>query len=166
MPDEESDQLEGGRLSASHAPFSQQFPGLAPPADATPATPDRRRALSMVPAARVGLVASQRPADVLPIVGWTTFDEFYEPVPVSNATWIAAILRSWEDRFAATLLNVGPRTQIRLLVRRPPQTPEAAQRIAAEHYAFADGCGDGQLRDISGIASRLVNAPIWTFWWD
>ncbi len=165
MPDEESDRWEGGRLSAMHAPFSQQFPGLAAPTGTTSSTPERRRALSTVPPARVGLVAAQRPADVLPIVGWTTFDELYQPVAVSNATWIAAILRSWEDRFGATLLNVGPRAEIRLLVGRPPETLVAAQRIAAEHYAFADRFTDRGLRDIPGIAAALIDASIWTFWW-
>ena len=75
------------------------------------------------------------------------------------------MLRSWEDRFGARLLDIGF-AEIRLLVDRPPRSLEAAQRIAAEHFAFCDECGGQGLRDISSIAVSLVNAPIWTFWWD
>jgi hypothetical protein len=52
-----------------------------------------------------------------------------------------------------------------VFVERPPRTLRAAQRIAAEQAVLADECAGGA-RDIPGIAERLVNAPIWTFWWD
>jgi hypothetical protein len=73
-------------------------------------------------------------------------------------------LRSWEDRFGACLIDVGF-AEIRLLVERPPRTLAAAQRIAAEHYVLADRSGEG-LQAVSRIAASLVNAPIWSFWWD
>jgi uncharacterized protein DUF4253 len=73
-------------------------------------------------------------------------------------------LRSWEDRFGARLIEVGY-ADLRLLVERPPRSLEAAQRVAAEHVVLADECtGDGQT--IPCVAPRLVNGPIWTFWWD
>src|SRR5215469_17486737 len=59
-----------------------------------------------------------------------------------TASELAAVLRSWEDRFGVRLLEVGF-ADIRLLVSRPPQTLEAAQPIAAEHFAFADGAHQG-----------------------
>lgn len=40
---------------------------------------------------------------------------------------IAAVLRSWEDRFGAQLIQMGPDTTIKLLVERPPRTLENAQ---------------------------------------
>ena len=48
---------------------------------------------------------------------------------------------------------------------RPPQTLEAAQPIAAEHFAFADEAHGG-LRSVPRIARALVNNPFWDFWWD
>ncbi len=54
---------------------------------------------------------------------------------------------------------------IRLLVSRPPQTLQAAQPIAAEHFAFADEAHKGP-RWISEIARVIVNNPFWDFWWD
>jgi hypothetical protein len=49
--------------------------------------------------------------------------------------------------------------------RRSPPTLAAAQRIAAEHYAFSDEAHQG-LREIHEIARALVRNPFWDFWWD
>jgi uncharacterized protein DUF4253 len=76
---------------------------------------------------------------------------------------LTAVLRSWEDRFGAGLVDVGY-ADLCLLVERPPRTLESAQRIAGQ-VVLADEC-IGSFRNISNIAARLVNAPIWTFWWD
>jgi hypothetical protein len=151
-------------------PFTLQWPGLAAP-EPTPLTPaERQQALDVVlpqirlahratPAARIGLVPAGRPADVLPVIGWDGLvNRGQSLLPLT------AVLRSWEDRFGARLIDVGF-ADLRLLVERPPRTLKAAQRIAAEHVVLADECTDG-MRDLPNIAARLVNGPIWTFWWD
>ncbi len=107
----------------------------------------------------IGLVAAGRPADVLPVIGWGGL--------VSRGASLlplTAILRSWEDRFGARLAAVGE-ADLGLFVERPPRTLQAAQRIAAEQVVLADECAGGA-RGIPGIAERLVNAPVWTFWRD
>jgi len=143
---------------AMRAPFSIQFPGLAPPGDA-PLSPDQlHQTLDSLPAARIGLVPAPRPADVLPLIGWTPSDQ-------SDALPIAAVVRSWEERFGARLLRVGF-AEISLLVDRPPTSIEHAQRIAAEHFVFCDECAGQGLSDIPSIAANLLETPIWTFWWD
>jgi Domain of unknown function (DUF4253) len=48
---------------------------------------------------------------------------------------------------------------------RPPQTLEAAQPIAAEHFAFSDDAHKGP-RGVGWIARAIVNNPFWDFWWD
>ena len=80
---------------------------------------------------------------------------------------VPAVLRSWEDRFGARLLEIGF-AEIRLLVQRPPRSLEAAQRIAAEHYAFADECDEcGGVSYVAEITASLLNHPaVWQFWWD
>jgi hypothetical protein len=151
--------------------FTEEWPGLAPP-EHTPLTPaERRQALDVVlprirrangatPMARIGLVPADRPADVLPAVGWGgVADSMWE-----SLLTLTAVLRSWEDRFGARLIDVGY-ADLRLRVDRPPRTLEAAQRLAAEHAVLADDAIEGA-RGIPEIAARLVNAPIWTFWWD
>jgi hypothetical protein len=149
------------------APFTREWPGLAAP-QRTPLTPaERQQALDSVRlrirqahgAARIGLVAADRPADVLPVIGWGGLLNRGE-----SLLPLTALLRSWEDRFGARLIQVGY-DDLQLLVERPPRTLEAAQRIAAEHVVLADECIDAH-RDIPHIAASLVNTPIWTFWWD
>jgi hypothetical protein len=136
----------------------EPFPGLAPAEDRPLAHDRLREALGALPPARLALAVASRPADVLPLIGWEASDRFPDSPP------IAAVLRSWEDRFGARLLQVGF-ARLVLLVRRPPHSLETARWIAAEHIAFADECGLG-LTTVSDLATTLVDAPTWSFWWD
>ena len=68
------------------------------------------------------------------------------------------MLRSWEDRFGARLLQVGF-DEIRLLAERPPRTLQAALHVAAEHCAFGDECAGKGLRDIPGVAAERSVRP-------
>jgi Domain of unknown function (DUF4253) len=147
------------------------FPGLAPATGGSLSSAARAAALASIRSARIGLIAARRPADVLATVGWTCFDDpAYEDgirnAAATQAVWIGAILRSWENRFGARLLAIGPSAEIRLLVQRPPRTLELADKIAAEHSAFCDECAGQGLSTVREIAPALVDAPIWTFWWD
>jgi hypothetical protein len=96
---------------------------------------------------------------VLPRLGWQGACNSRTSVE------IAAVLRSWEDRFGARLLEVGL-DDIRLLVAWPPQTLEASWQLTAEHFAFSDEAGRMGLRGVTQIAPALVNNPFWDFWWD
>jgi hypothetical protein len=80
---------------------------------------------------------------------------------VPNGAAGRRVLRSWEDRFGARLLQVGF-AEIRLLAGRPARTIEAAQHVAAEHYAFRDECGTNDLCDVAGITASPLDSPIWT----
>ena len=62
------------------APFTGDFPGLAP-AERVPMTPaERERALDAVTQeARIGLVTAERPADVLAVIGWGGLDNRGNP---------------------------------------------------------------------------------------
>lgn len=155
-----SDEEDSDHLAAIRGPFSGQFPGLAPAEDTPLSMGQLVEVLRSLPAAPIGLVPARRAADVLPSVYWCGSDQFQTPLP------IAAVLRSWEARFGARLLTVGPGAQIQLLVERPPRATEAAQAVAAEHFAFCNECAGQGLRDIPGITASLVSAPTWTFWWD
>jgi hypothetical protein len=74
------------------------------------------------------------------------------------------VLRSWEDRFGARLLEVGF-ADVRLLVSSPPCTLEAALPIAAEHFAFSEEA-HGRPGAVDDIARAIVGNPFWDFWWD
>lgn len=148
--------------AAEIAPFTWQFPGLAAAEHTRLGEGELQRALGSLPPARIGLVPASRPADVLAVLHWVTTDQYPDPLPLS------AVLRSWEDRFGARLLEVGDAT-IKLFAERPPHDLEAAWHVAAEHYAFCDECAGhtGLARTtIPEIAPALVNSAIWSFWWD
>jgi Domain of unknown function (DUF4253) len=144
------------------SPFGRRFPGLAAAVQERATDAQLRNVLGSLSPARLGLVPAMRPADVLPLVGWFATDAF------ENALPFAAVLRSWEGRFGARLLRVGPSAEIQLLVERPPHTAETAQALAAEHFAFCDEwhAGDQGLTTVSEIANVVIGAPAWCFWWD
>jgi Domain of unknown function (DUF4253) len=150
---------EDEEFRAMLAPFGPGFPGLAP-AIAGEADPElTRRALRQYTrSARIGLVPARRPADVLAGLGWQG------AVNSRETADITAVLRSWEDRFGARLLEVGF-ADIRLFVDRPPRTLAAALPIAAEHMAFSEEAHSA-LRTIDEIARAIVGNPFWDFWWD
>jgi hypothetical protein len=158
--DEEEYHEGGEELQAMLGPSGPRFPGLAPAIGLEISAEVTRRALGQYTRdARIGLVPAARPADVLARLGWQG------ACNSRTAVQIAAVLRSWEDRFGAWLLEVGF-ADIRLLVTRPPQTRQAAGSIAAEHFAFSDEAGRTGLRGVTEIAPALVNNPFWDFWWD
>jgi hypothetical protein len=138
------------------------FPGLAPVTGGNLSSAARTAALRSLRPARIGLVAARRPADVLATVGWTCFDDPAYEDGIPNAVWIGAVLRSWEDRFGARLVAIGPRAEIRLLAQRPPRTLEAAAKIAQEHSAFCTECAGQGLRTVREIAPVLgaCSSPI------
>ncbi len=152
-------------LVQARAPFGKEFPGLAPAGD----TPLPARlldlAVSVQPPAHLGLVAARRPADVPAIVGWSVFG-VDEPGPGARSLEISTVLRSWETRYGARPLRIGNDAILQVLVERPPRTYDAARRVAAEHLAFADECNGRNGYSVTELGAALIDAPIWTFWWD
>jgi predicted DNA-binding WGR domain protein len=142
----------------SLAPFGNAFPGLADP------TPGERVAtIDPIVASltgRLGLVALNRPADILDAVGWMGAAN-YDGDPLDMTT----VLRSWERRFDAYVVGMGTDTLL-LAVGRPPRDLASATAIAAEHYAF---CPDNIQQGVGSVreyAESLVDAEVWPFWWD
>jgi hypothetical protein len=135
------------------------FPGLAPAVSQETGPELTRRALDQyTPPGRIALVPAARPADVLPRLGWNGARNH------RTSAELAAVLRSWEERFGARLLQVVS-DHIRLLVSGPPPTLPAAWPLAAEHFAFSDDAFRG-LRTVPDMAAALVNNPFWDFWRD
>ena len=156
-------------------PYGRRFPGLAPPEGASTSPDALRRVAGALPPAYLGLVPASRPADVPAAVGWSVFGtDFSGPDPLSadfylpgaRSLKIGAVLRSWEERYGARLLRLGADAIVQVLAERPPRTPDSATALAAEHYAFADEVGGTCAESVSAIAARLIDASVWTFWWD
>ncbi|AOS62735.1 DUF4253 domain-containing protein [Actinoalloteichus hymeniacidonis] len=153
-----------GSTDTSHLePFDSTFPGLAP-AGTSPRTAgevaDWYADLIASESARLGLVAAPRSADALAVIGWMG------PVNHSEHTApMAAVVRSWEDRFGARVVRIGFDT-LDLSVAAPPTTIEHAEQVAAEHWTFCPDNidqGPGTLRD---YAEEILGKNSWSFWWD
>jgi hypothetical protein len=149
------------------APCGRDWPGMAP-ASATRADPDRladryaksfRKAYRRV---RLGLVAADRGADALTVLGWSGPFNHTE-----DTAEISAVVRTWEDRFGARMVGIGLET-LYLSVAAPPADQEQALRVAAEHFAFCPG-NVWQGPDpctLADYAGRLIGRTDWSFWWD
>jgi hypothetical protein len=144
-------------------PFGYRCPGLAAPSNLL-ADPDilanqqLRRFIDEE--TRLALVPVHRGADVLTALGWSGAANH-----VSRTAGLSAILRSWEERFGARVLRLGP-DRLDVSVAAPPHAPEHAAAVAAEHWAF---CPDRVLQESGGIsehAYEIRGRRTWSFWWD
>jgi hypothetical protein len=143
------------------------WPGLAAPSGAPdgdmvllPGFSDHRASADLL------LVPATRPADAMAQLGWFGACNW----SLTGAD-IAAVLRTWEDRFGAYLVSIGV-AEFDLVVTRPPTTDEQCLLLADEHYAF---CPDNFSPQIYAepvsytreeYAEQLRGARRWHFWWD
>ncbi|MFD7408399.1 DUF4253 domain-containing protein [Streptomyces sp. NPDC059866] len=165
--DEDDDMLDTRRRLAVTAPFGQNWPGLAPSRE-TKLSPGQLAAeyaqtfLSDRPQSRLGLVSAASGADALTAAGWSG------PANYDNDTAkFSAVVRDWEDRFAARIVAVGFDT-LHLSIAAPPMTKEDALLVAAEHFAFCpDNIWQGSRPyTLVAYAERITGAHNWDFWWD
>jgi hypothetical protein len=153
-------------------PPGTDFPRLATPPVIAPPTGfmrmfskppdpgDDADVLGKITKGRLALVAASRPADVITALGWLGAVNLHQdPAPLS------AVLRSWEDRWIARVVEVGADT-LALTVGNPPTDDKTALALAAEHFAF---CPDNVWQgagSIEAYARTLVRKRRWDFWWD
>ncbi|MEV6956490.1 DUF4253 domain-containing protein [Streptomyces sp. NPDC051183] len=165
VPDPE----EGAEGAELIAPFGRDWPGQAAPliagqdpeAAAGALARDLVRDGGCLPSPRLALVPAGRGADVLAAIGWGG------PANHENDTArIAAVLRSWEDRFGARVVALGF-DELHVSVAAPPRTRAEALAVAAEHFAFCPDNvwqGSGSIRAYADEA--LTGSAHWSFWWD
>ncbi|GII92884.1 DUF4253 domain-containing protein [Sinosporangium siamense] len=108
----------------------------------------------------LGLVAASRGADSLAVMGWQG--------ALNHNKWtapLAAVVRSWEERFGARIVRLGFNT-MDLSVAAPPVTTRHALHVAAEHWTFCPDNvyqGPGTLEDYAEV---IRGRTVWSFWWD
>lgn len=108
----------------------------------------------------LGLAAVSRSADALAVMGWQG--------AVNHNKWaapLAAVVRSWEDRFGVRVVRLGFDT-LDMSVAAPPVGIDHALRVAAEHWAF---CPDNIIQGpgtLAGYAEEIRGRNSWSFWWD
>lgn len=155
------DEATGGD-QATAAPFGGQWPGLADPGFPVHAPDDLADEYAdvLLDGQRLGLVPASRGADTLAVTGWMGPANF-----TGDSGQIAAVVRTWEERFAARVVSIGFDT-LYLSVAAPPITTVDALGVAAEHFACCPDLiwqGSGTL---AAYAEHLVNLNCWSFWWD
>ncbi|MEV7010456.1 DUF4253 domain-containing protein [Streptosporangium sp. NPDC051022] len=145
------------------APFGMHCPGPAPSGKlaADPGVvADWYAGLVAERRTPLGLVAAERGADALAVMGWQgalNHNEWMVP--------LAAVLRSWEDRFGVRVVGLGFNT-LDLSVAAPPVTAEHALHVAAEHWTF---CPDSVIYSsgtLADYAEQIRGRNAWSFWWD
>ncbi len=114
-------------------------------------------------ASRIMLVPAARSADAVTAVGWHGSVNY-----IQETFLLSSVLRSWEERFGARLVEVGFDT-VHLSVAAPPASAAHAELVAAEHFAF---CPDNIVQGLSGGTIRayagkeVQGKNVWSFWWD
>lgn len=145
-------------------PYGANFPGLAKKSqlrvDPLAEAGNTGSILARKGTYRLGLVAVERPADVPAALGWTGMIKSTDQVAA-----ISAVLRSWEDRFGATLIVLGF-DEIELSVAAPPRLQGRAVVVAAEHRAFSVRSFSGQPGNLREYAASLLHCRHWRFSWD
>jgi uncharacterized protein DUF4253 len=165
----EEDPEETAMFLEEVAPWGILFPGLALAERSSIDPALYGRAVSETPPARVGLVQTERPADIPHTIGWIGATNHFIRRDPPGETVLSVMMRSWEDRFGARLFRLGFDTMT-FLVERPPSTEASALAVAAEHFAFAGQDGfqayHSGVASIRTLASTILGAPLWHFWWD
>ena len=162
--DTDDEFLSKAERTAITAPFGRDWPGLCP--DITLQGPPDEVADGYAEflhddRTRLGLVAVERGSDSLWVTGWSG------PLNYDNDSGVfAAIVRSWEDRFGARVVGLGPAT-LELSLAAPPLTRQQARHVAAEHFAFCpDSVWQGGYHNLEEYAASLIGQNCWSFWWD
>jgi len=154
--------LEGDddELLESVKPFGARFPGLAVAPPMTNQIGDDKGVLEKIRDRRLGLIAAGRPADAITAVGWMGAVNVHD-----DPAQMSAVLRSWETRWQARVVEMGMDT-LTLTVGNPPQDEKTASQLAVEHCALCPDNiwqGPGTLLE---YAKTLVGSRTWLFWWD
>ncbi|GIH65395.1 hypothetical protein Msi02_62120 [Microbispora siamensis] len=106
----------------------------------------------------VALVPAPRSADIPALMGWY----FDGPRPAA----LAAVLRSWEDRFGVRVI-AACHGGWKVSVAAPPTTKEQAEHLALEHLLV---CPDALYQvgawTFPEYAERILGSRIWHLWWD
>ncbi|WP_017582288.1 DUF4253 domain-containing protein [Nocardiopsis valliformis] len=154
--------------SEEMAPFGRIWPGTVPAASLVEGAAEARASecaellVEHGRPQRLGLVRAASGAQALLSCGWSG------PLNYDNDTAVfAAVVADWERRFGARLLGLGFDT-LTLSVASAPTDIDRALRVAAEHFAFCpDLVWQGHSpHTLRGFAERLVDCPVWNFWWD
>lgn len=76
-----------------------------------------------------------------------------------------AVFKYWRDRWGADIVVIA-NDVIEAAVEHPPVSPEDAVKLAQEQYEFCADIVEQGTQTLPNLAARLLNGPLWFFWWD
>ena len=74
------------------------------------------------------------------------------------------MLRHWHAAHGAVPVAIGHDT-IELVVR-PVEDPTEAKRVAIEQFAYCSDVAEQDAGSVAALATGLLGASVWFFWWD
>ena len=135
------------------------FGALAPASSGPEDVAATEALIAGLPDAKIALVQSTRGADALSFMGWTgnaTYD-------VAEAVVVA--VRSWEERFGARVVEVGPNS-LTLAITKPPAASAEAAALSQELVLIdPDLEVPGGVVPTVALNDGLLGQHLWTFWW-
>jgi hypothetical protein len=77
------------------------------------------------------------------------------------------LLKHWHEQHGADLMGMID-TTIEMWVERPPRDHENALQLAWQHFVYRNETIGHDLvtNTLEDLAARLLDAPLWQFWWD
>ena len=108
----------------------------------------------------VALVPTTRSWEVLAYLRYGDWNE------CPSAAEHTALHRDWHERFGAEVVCVSGDV-VEMRVRRPPRDRDAASALAREQFVYSGGDLVFQgYESLRALASALIDAEYWYFWWD
>ncbi len=83
------------------------------------------------------------------------------PIPDKHC----AVWKTWGERYGAEPVG-ATEDVVEFLVRRPPETREAAMELAWEQHGYCQDIVSQGTETVSALAATLLDGRTWFFWWD
>ena len=104
-------------------------------------------------------VPTQNPWELAVWLPMGGFNDCPEPIDM------AVVFRHWYEQYGAVPTVLMGHDTWELELTRPPQSDEACEALAREHFTFCFDLG-GFANSIREYASGLRGSAVWQFWWD
>lgn len=148
---QETEEDTGPEVGAWPSATPEPSPGLATAEDILTGKPLDRVAIVVLP--------TTSGWEVPAYLNWGGWNE--NPPPEIHV----AALRSWHEKYGATLIGVSGDV-MNLRVSRRPASREEALELARQHYQYCSDIVDQGVGTLAKLAAVYLNDDWWFFWWD
>jgi hypothetical protein len=107
----------------------------------------------------IGLIEVETPSEVFARLGFGDWNGC--PAPAVHV----ALHMYWREKFGAEPIAIGGST-VECIVTHPPADKTAALALGREQYAYCDDIVEQGVGTVGKLASSLLGAKYWYFWWD